>query len=101
VIGVLGWRARPGSGFNVAVHAIEFHAGSIDAAGAFTASGATLAPPADGVIDGAGLALLLGTWGAEPSCANFVENVSLAPAPDGVVDGADLAVLLGAWGPCE
>jgi hypothetical protein len=44
----------------------------------------------NGVVDGADLAVLLGSWGG--------------PAADldgnGIVDGADLAILLGAWGPC-
>lgn len=61
----------------------------------------TFLPPADGFIDGADLAILLGAWGNRPSCADFVTSKSFAPPPDGKVDGADLAVLLGAWGPCN
>jgi len=47
---------------------------------------------ADGVVDGADLALVLGAWGA---CAASCEADLNA---DGVVDGADLGLLLGAWG---
>jgi hypothetical protein len=47
----------------------------------------------DGQVDGADLAILLGSWGPCPDCnADF--DLS------GMVDGADLAVLLGAWGSC-
>lgn len=61
----------------------------------------TLMPPADGVVDGADLAFLLGEWGTNAgSPADFVDSASFMPPPDGVVDGADLAVLLGAWGAC-
>jgi len=60
---------------------------------------ATLLPPPDGVVDGADLAVLLGSWGACPGCcADSVTSATLLPPPDGVVNGADLAVLLGAWG---
>jgi hypothetical protein len=61
----------------------------------------TFQPPADGVTDGADLAYLLGAWGNQPSCADFVTSRSFAPPPDGKEDGADLAVLLGAWGVCN
>jgi len=65
-------------------------------------SSATLQPPADGFVDGADLAYLLGEWGDEPgSIADFVTSETLLPPPDGIVDGADLAVLLGNWGPCD
>lgn len=61
----------------------------------------TFAPPPDGVVDGADLAILLGEWGANPgSPADLVNSNTFAPPPDGVVDGADLAILLGAWGDC-
>ncbi len=47
---------------------------------------------ADGQVNGADLATLLGAWG------------SAAPGPDidgnGNVDAADLSILLGNWGPC-
>lgn len=47
----------------------------------------------DGVVDGADLAGLLGSWGVCPGCAaDFDDN--------GVVDGSDLATLLGGWGNC-
>jgi len=48
----------------------------------------------DGVVDGAEIALVLGSWNTT--------GVAL-PADlndDGVVDGADIAIVLGAWGPC-
>jgi hypothetical protein len=64
-------------------------------------SSTTFQPPADGVVDGADLAFLLGNWGAGLSCADTVSSATFAPPPDGIVDGADLAVLLGAWGPCD
>jgi len=49
---------------------------------------------ANGTVDGADLAALLGSWGAVPpsSPADLDGN--------GIVNGADLAALLGAWGPC-
>lgn len=66
----------------------------------FSAEGVAPAPacPADvtgdGVVDGADLGRLLGTWGratiGTPSDLNH----------DGIVDGADLGIMLGAWGPC-
>lgn len=61
----------------------------------------TFAPPADGVVDAADLAYLLGAWGNQPSCADTVSSGTFAPPPDGKVDAADLAYLLGAWGPCN
>jgi len=64
-------------------------------------STATLAPPSDGLVDGADLAFLLGAWGRQASCADFVNSRTLLPPPDGRVDGADLATLLGAWGVCD
>ncbi|MDZ4829083.1 MAG: hypothetical protein SGJ09_02660 [Phycisphaerae bacterium] len=45
----------------------------------------------DGVVDGADLAIILGSWGGV-GIADIDEN--------GVVDGADLAAVLGAWGAC-
>ncbi|MBL9147552.1 MAG: hypothetical protein JNM94_02555 [Phycisphaerae bacterium] len=45
----------------------------------------------DGIVDGADLAIVLGSWGDDA-----VGDLT----GDGVVDGADLGVLLGAWGPC-
>lgn len=45
----------------------------------------------DGAVDGADLAILLGSWGPAGGVGDLTG--------DGVVDGADLAVLLGAWGP--
>jgi len=63
---------------------------------------ATFSPPADGVVDGADLAYLLGDWGNNPgSLADLVSSATFQPPPDGIVDGADLAVLLGAWGGCQ
>jgi len=63
---------------------------------------ATFAPPPDGIVDGADLAILLGEWGANPgSPADLVNTNTFAPPPDGIVDGADLAILLGAWGTCN
>ena len=60
----------------------------------------TFAPPADGTVDAADLAYLLGAWGNQPSCADTVTSRTFAPPPDGKVDAADLAFLLGAWGGC-
>jgi len=47
---------------------------------------------ADGVVDGADLALVLAAWGTD-DVADFND--------DGVVDGADLAIALAAWGSCS
>ena len=44
----------------------------------------------DGVVDGADLGLLLGSWGPCPGCPADLNG-------DGVVDGADLGLLLGSW----
>lgn len=58
----------------------------------------TFLPPADGVVDGADLAVLLGEWGTNPgSIADIVDTNTFQPPADGVVDGADLAYLLGEW----
>ena len=46
----------------------------------------------DGIVDGADLTALLGTWG-EDGAADL--------NGDGLIDGADLTILLGAWGPCS
>ncbi|MBX3354394.1 MAG: Type 1 glutamine amidotransferase-like domain-containing protein [Phycisphaeraceae bacterium] len=48
----------------------------------------------DGSVDGADLALLLGSWGAAPI---FIGVVNADLNNDGVVDGSDLALLLGSW----
>lgn len=45
----------------------------------------------DGVVDGADLGILLGSWGPCPGCEADLNG-------DGVVDGADLGMLLGNWG---
>jgi hypothetical protein len=45
----------------------------------------------DGSVNGADLAILLGSWGPCKGCSADFNG-------DNVVDGADLAVLLGAWG---
>ena len=47
---------------------------------------------ADGTVDGADLAILLGQWGL--GAPGDIDG-------DGVVDGADLGSLLGAWGVCQ
>ena len=44
----------------------------------------------DGIVNGADLGLLLGSWGTSGQDING----------DGIVDGADLGLLLGAWGDC-
>lgn len=53
--------------------------------------------PADldgsGVVDGADLGLLLGSWGDPGPVPADLDG-------SGTVDGADLGLLLGAWGPC-
>jgi len=46
-----------------------------------------------GTVDGADLAMVLGSWGACPRCVADING-------DGVVDGADLSPVLGTWGPC-
>jgi len=50
----------------------------------------------DGVVDGADLAQILGSWGG---CAGPCGPSDLNS--DGQVNGADLAQVLGSWGPCE
>ena len=52
---------------------------------------------ADGVVDGADLAVLLNAWGAT-GAAGGAGGADLDCS--GAVDGADLAVLLNAWGAC-
>ena len=47
----------------------------------------------DGVVDGADLATMLGSWGPCADCAADLDD-------NGFVDGADLSTLLGAWGEC-
>ncbi len=64
--------------------------------------GNDFAPPGDGNINSADLAILLGEWGAsDDSPADLVSNITFLPPGDGRVDSADLAFMLGAWGPCE
>ena len=46
----------------------------------------------DGLVDGADLNTLLGSWGTSTAAADLND--------DGLVDGADLNLLLGAWGIC-
>jgi hypothetical protein len=61
----------------------------------------TTQPPPDGVVDGADLAYLLGSWGSHsPSLADIASITAFALPGDGAIDGVDLAVLLGAWGAC-
>ncbi|MBX3354327.1 MAG: hypothetical protein KF724_01360 [Phycisphaeraceae bacterium] len=45
----------------------------------------------DGVVNGADIAIVLGSWGPCPGCAADLNG-------DGVVNGADIAILLGNWG---
>lgn len=47
----------------------------------------------DGVVNGADLGLLLGSWGPCSGCAADLNA-------DGVVNGADLGLMLGSWGAC-
>ena len=47
----------------------------------------------DGVVNGADLGLMLGSWGPCPGCAADLNA-------DGIVNGADLGLLLGSWGVC-
>jgi hypothetical protein len=44
----------------------------------------------NGVVDGADLGVLIGTWGTPITDLNG----------DGTTDGADLGILLGTWGAC-
>jgi len=44
----------------------------------------------DGLVNGADLAMILGSWGACPGCPADVTG-------DGVVNGADIAIVLGNW----
>jgi hypothetical protein len=52
---------------------------------------------ADGLVDGADLNILLGSWGACPDPSDCVADIN----GDASVDGADLNLLLGAWGACS
>ncbi|MBL9118876.1 MAG: hypothetical protein JNL80_03045 [Phycisphaerae bacterium] len=89
LVGVTGvWQAGASSSETYSVAG-----GFLEAAGE---SGPTTPPcpadlTADGAVDGADLATLLGNW-ANGGVADFDRS--------GAVDGADLATLLGAWGPC-
>lgn len=47
----------------------------------------------DGIVDGADLGVMLGSWGP---CGACIANIN----GQGGVDGADLGILLGSWGPC-
>ena len=47
---------------------------------------------ADGAVDAADLAILLGVWGEDKPEVDFDQS--------GLVDAADLAQLLGAWSSC-
>lgn len=48
----------------------------------------------DGIVNGADLGLLLGSWGPCDACAACTGDIN----GDGSVDGADLGLLLGDWG---
>jgi hypothetical protein len=49
----------------------------------------------DGVVNGADLGILLGSWfECQGGCASDLNS-------DGIVNGADLGILLSAWGPCN
>lgn len=45
---------------------------------------------ADGKVDGADIAIVLGNWGPCKGCSADINN-------DGLIDGADLAIVLGNW----
>jgi len=47
----------------------------------------------DGLVNGADLALVIGTWGPCAGCPSDLTG-------DGVVNGADLALVIGTWGAC-
>jgi len=47
----------------------------------------------DGVVNGADLGLMLGSWGPCAGCAADLNH-------DNIVNGADLGLLLGSWGVC-
>jgi len=57
-----------------------------------TVTSETLLPPADGIVDGADLAVLLGAWGPCDGCCPADLDL------DGTVDGWDLALLIASWG---
>jgi len=44
----------------------------------------------DGIVNGADLGIVLGTWGPCATCSGDINS-------DGVVDGADLGIVLGSW----
>ena len=44
----------------------------------------------DGVVDGADLSAMLGSWGSDAQESDL--------NGDGIVDGGDMAILLGNWG---
>ena len=74
---------------------------SVGTTGPFNVEIIVPAPPAcpadlnnDGVVNGADLGLMLGSWGNCPAPCKADLN------SDGIVNGADLGLLLGAWGPC-
>ena len=46
----------------------------------------------DGVVNGADLTILLGSWGTNDPVADL--------SGDGLVGGADLTIMLGNWGDC-
>ncbi|MFM1890559.1 MAG: Dockerin type domain, partial [Planctomycetota bacterium] len=48
----------------------------------------------DGVVNGADLTILLGSWGACPPKGSCIADLN----GDGVVNGADLTIQLGNWG---
>ena len=50
----------------------------------------------DGLVNGADLGILLGSWGTCPPEGSCIGDVT----GDGQVTGADLGLLLGSWGEC-
>jgi hypothetical protein len=55
-------------------------------------SGPTADINGDGIVNGADLGLLLGSWGPCAGCPADIND-------DGIVNGADLGLLLGEWTP--
>jgi len=63
---------------------------ALDAACRFVESAPSADLNGDGVVDGADLGILLGSWGICDDCPADLNG-------DGVVDGADLGILLANW----
>lgn len=90
------WRCEEGTGTATVDGASGFY-GTLTGGVSWLNAPACIQPTdlnADGAVDGADLAILLGAWGPCPKSSSCPTDFT----GDGTIDAADLAILLGAFG---